>query len=333
MQKNKEVLKEQFIKKAIQKFGKKFDYSKVNYIDCKTLVTIICPDHGEFIITPERHLLLKNGCPQCNRRKQSKNEEMTFEEFLEKANLKYNNKYIYKCDNWEGLVKSKVILICPEHGEYKINPRSHLFNITKCGCPKCGNILRAKSKTENYENVIQDLKQIYNDYYIYPDENKLIYKNKSTKIKIICPEHGEYYKSVIKHLSGQYCHKCKLEHLIKTNQLPGGYCEDLFNDKPELKNKKAILYYLSINNGKIFKIGISIHNTAKNRINALIAKAKSFGIQLNIKELYIKEYSLYEAFKIEQKILHDFNNIRIYTKWSTELFKENIEEYIIDYFK
>ena len=34
-------------------------------------------------------------------------------------------------------------------------------------------------------------------------DNKKIYVNKRTKIKIICPEHGEFIKSVQKHQSGQ----------------------------------------------------------------------------------------------------------------------------------
>lgn len=329
---NKDKLKNKFIKKAILKFGEKFDYSKVNYIDCKTPVTIICPEHGEFITTPERHLLLKSGCTQCNRRKQSKNEMMTYQEFLDKANTKYNGKFTYKCNDWKGLIKSEVFIYCPEHGYVKINPRCHIYDSAKCGCPECAKIQRAESKREKYEDIIKDLKTIYGDQYIYPEENKLIYKNKQTKIKIICPKHGPFYKSVNKHLYGQGCHKCKLEQLVYSQQLPGGYCEELFNENPELKNKKAILYYLSINNGKMFKIGISTKDTSKNRIQALISKARNEGIKLTIEELYKKTYTLYEAYKIEQVILKKFNNIRLYTKWSTEIFKKDISKDIIQFF-
>jgi len=37
-----------FIKKAIEVHGNKYDYSKAKYINSKTKVTIICPEHGEF---------------------------------------------------------------------------------------------------------------------------------------------------------------------------------------------------------------------------------------------------------------------------------------------
>ena len=43
---------EKFLEKAKAKFGDKFDYSKVDYINCNTPVTIICPIHGEFTRTP-----------------------------------------------------------------------------------------------------------------------------------------------------------------------------------------------------------------------------------------------------------------------------------------
>lgn len=40
--------KDKFIGKAKNKFGDKFNYSKVVYVNAKTKVCIICPIHGEF---------------------------------------------------------------------------------------------------------------------------------------------------------------------------------------------------------------------------------------------------------------------------------------------
>ena len=39
---------EDFISKAIGVHGNKYDYSKVEYVNTLTKVTIICPIHGEF---------------------------------------------------------------------------------------------------------------------------------------------------------------------------------------------------------------------------------------------------------------------------------------------
>ncbi len=48
-----------FITKATKVHGNTYDYSKVEYINSKTKVTIICPAHGEFTQTPNDHL---DGC-------------------------------------------------------------------------------------------------------------------------------------------------------------------------------------------------------------------------------------------------------------------------------
>lgn len=64
--KNYEILKHNFIKKAKEKFGDKFDYSKVDYKGSRIKVIIICPIHGEFEIRPEGHLKSVTGCPKCS---------------------------------------------------------------------------------------------------------------------------------------------------------------------------------------------------------------------------------------------------------------------------
>jgi len=37
-----------FIDKAINIHGDRYDYSKVNYVNAKTHITIICREHGPF---------------------------------------------------------------------------------------------------------------------------------------------------------------------------------------------------------------------------------------------------------------------------------------------
>ena len=57
---------EEFIQKARLVHGKKYDYSKVEYINNSTKVCIICPEHGEFWQTPANHLK-GNKCPKCSK--------------------------------------------------------------------------------------------------------------------------------------------------------------------------------------------------------------------------------------------------------------------------
>lgn len=46
-------------------FEHNYDYSKVEYINNKTPITIICPIHGDFRMTPKGHLYNKSECPKC----------------------------------------------------------------------------------------------------------------------------------------------------------------------------------------------------------------------------------------------------------------------------
>lgn len=58
----KRLTKQDFIERARSVHGNKYDYSKVEYINNSTKVVIICPVHGEFLQTPNKHMQGR-GCP------------------------------------------------------------------------------------------------------------------------------------------------------------------------------------------------------------------------------------------------------------------------------
>ncbi len=85
MAKDRAMGNEFFIDKAKKLFGDKYDYSKVEYINGQKRVSLICPTHGDFFVTPNNHLSKKSGCPIC---KQSKLEQH-LAYILDKQNVKY----------------------------------------------------------------------------------------------------------------------------------------------------------------------------------------------------------------------------------------------------
>ena len=52
--------------------GKKYDYSKVKYVNSETKVIIICKEHGEFLQRPVSHWGGQD-CPKCARSKNTIN--------------------------------------------------------------------------------------------------------------------------------------------------------------------------------------------------------------------------------------------------------------------
>ena len=119
---------EEFIRKAKEVHGDKYDYSKVEYVNISTNVKIICPIHGEFWQTPSTHIHFGCGCPKCSGKFRKDTDY-----FIKEAILIHGDKYDYS--KVEYINKdTKVCIICPKHGEFWQAPHDHLNGN---GCPIC----------------------------------------------------------------------------------------------------------------------------------------------------------------------------------------------------
>ncbi len=196
---------EQFIAKAREIHGNKYDYSKVEYINNHTKICIICPQHGEFWQRPNSHLD-GCGCKLCGINKSASNRTLQTEEFIRKAKEIHGNKYDYSKVEYIN-AKNKVCIICPQHGEFWQAPFNHL---NSNGCGKCGRIEYAKNHNKGVENFITDSKKVHGNKYDY---SKVEYINATTKVCIICPEHGEFWQRPMEHLNGCGCPKCNESRL------------------------------------------------------------------------------------------------------------------------
>jgi very-short-patch-repair endonuclease len=123
---------DEFIKKANLRHGNFYDYSKVCYINTREKVKIICPVHGEFEQRGQDHLS-GYGCYECGKIKISELKLMDISTFIEKAKEKHGDKYDYS-KSINNSSKSKIIIICPIHGEFEQSLSDHLKG---CGCRKC----------------------------------------------------------------------------------------------------------------------------------------------------------------------------------------------------
>ena len=190
----------EFIKRCKEKYGDKYDYSKVEYKGHREKVCIICPTHGEFWQSPSNHLR-GCGCPKCGIEISSDKRMHTKKEFVEKAQEIHNNKYDYSKVVYKG-VKEKVCIICPTHGEFWQSPSKHLNN---SGCPKCGNLSKKIKQIKSKETFIQEANKVHENKYDY---SKLEYKGDREKVCIICPTHGEFCQTPHDHLDYHGCPIC-----------------------------------------------------------------------------------------------------------------------------
>jgi len=119
--------KECFIEKSIKVHNSKYDYSKVDYINNKTKVIIICKKHGEFLQEPRAHILQKQGCPYCS------NKMIDNLNFIKKCKEVHGDYYDYSKVNYKKSIE-KIKIICPKKHIFYSTPNNH---INGRGCPIC----------------------------------------------------------------------------------------------------------------------------------------------------------------------------------------------------
>ncbi len=272
--------KETFINEAREVHGDWYSYEYVEYVEyvnSETKVKINCPEHGPFWQTPSKHLN-GQGCSYCSGKKQ-----LTTEEFKEKARQVHGDKYNYDQVDYKHN-KAKVIIICPTHGEFKQKPNTHLNG---CGCPYCASHKGGISRTT--ESFIEDANKKHGDKYDYSQVN---YKNNKTKVKIVCPEHGPFWQTPTRHLSGDGCPNCK------------GFWSPEFIKKYHYNkiNDDCAFYIIKMYNQEeqFIKVGIT-RKSVKERYDRKINLA-------NYQYQIIDEYhgTLLECSEIEQKLLYRF---------------------------
>ena len=126
--------------------GDKYDYTRVRFVKTTVKVPIVCYDHGVFWQEPHAHLK-GQGCPICGINKRANNKTNTVEYFITKAKEKYGDKYDYSLVEYVNN-KTKVKIICPEHGIFEIMPCGHI-GANGRGCPKCGNSRKGGVRKRN----------------------------------------------------------------------------------------------------------------------------------------------------------------------------------------
>ena len=122
---------EEFIAKANEIYDGRYDYSLVKYTKSSEKVIIICPDHGSFEKTPNKHLA-GQGCPVCGRNRT----KIGLDEFLSRAHAIHGSRYDYSKTTYHR-IDEPVEIICKIHGSFMQTPQPWAefnFMVTADGC-------------------------------------------------------------------------------------------------------------------------------------------------------------------------------------------------------
>ena len=226
--------------------------------------------------------------------------KITLKIFIERAQKVHGDNFDYSNVTYMDS-KTKVSIYCKKHNEhFEQRPENHWNG---AGCPKCRYEKTSLKNSNNFkfttEQFIRKAEEVHGAKYDY---SKVDYKLNSIPVTIICPEHGEFKQRPNDHTSGKKgCRSC---------------CGFGFD-----KNKSAILYYLSINDGQAYKIGIT-NRDVSSRFNKVDLE--------KIKIIKTWEYPLgIDAYKKEKEILKIYSYAKyegdpLLTDGNTELFNFDI---------
>lgn len=208
---NRRGTTDNFLRRAKEKFGDKFDYSRVVYVNNWTKVEIGCPLDGFFMMAPSQHLKVSYGCPKCGKRESvikikarikgngGKFKNITGEEWLARVKEKHGDEFDYSRVKFVNM-RTKVEVGCKVHGFVMMSPHGHLYQGDKC--PLC------HGRGQTTEDFIAKAIAIHGDTYDY---SQTVYTGMKNKVKIGCKQgHGVFEQIAASHIlgGGKGCDVC-----------------------------------------------------------------------------------------------------------------------------
>ena len=299
MAKRKQHTTENFIERLKLLFVDKYTYKNTVYKNYKTKVKIFCIKHQkDFEISPSK--ILEGGqCQLCAHEQRIKSKHKDTKYFISKAKEKHKDLYNY--DNSVYTSCNSFVEIFCNTCEVFFTQKASL-HLNGSGHPACAHERGMDKQRLTTESFISRSKELYGDKYSY--DYTVYKKNNSTKILVECTECNIICETIPSNFLLGFTPNCNCSK------------QSGFNTKIP-----AIVYYLSINNGEAFKIGIT-NKTVEKRFNnrdlkrITILKTWNFELGSQAKDMETKILKEYKEFKYVGEPLLSSGN--------SELFNTNI---------
>lgn len=193
---------EKFLEDMRRIHGDVYDFSNSLYVNSKNKVSFVCKKHG-VVENLASKLQQGRGCPDCGLERISTSQQTTKEDYLNRANSKFNSRFKYNLETYNGMT-SDVGVECPAHGNFIQNAFTHLSS--KHGCPKCADASTANARTSSTQEFIFKATLIHGDKYTY---TRVKYISAKDKVEIICNRCDNCFdQSPDCHLRGNGCPYC-----------------------------------------------------------------------------------------------------------------------------
>lgn len=257
---------------------------------------------------------------------------LTTEEFIEKAKQVHNSKYDYSKTEYVSS-RIKVIITCPEHGDFEQLPSSHLQGV---GCPKCSRIWTdehkhnlqkssRKSRGMTTEEWVEKARSIHGDKYDY---SQTVYVNQRTNVKIICPIHGIFEQKADSHIRGCGCRLCGLQS--DNHKGVHGWTDELYERIANTcMERYGATRYLDSDIGKAKISEIKSNPEYRQKMHNII---KSDVVQSKTKQTCLNKYGVSSAMKLPITVDKAGNTKKMNGTWSTSKPEEDMYILLLDKF-
>lgn len=199
--------------------GNRYDYSLVASDSISDKVTIICRKHGPFEQLAQDHALGR-GCKHCYYETISDRCRKKTEEVVAKFVEVHGDRYDYSLVEYSGN-KNKVRIICEKHGVFEQMPTDHIRGM---GCRQCGIDAAADERMLDDDEFIEKAAALNGGGYAYAG---VVRDGRVTRLRVVCPEHGEFLQVASGHYQGNGCPKCVRLANPKANDEIADYVESL----------------------------------------------------------------------------------------------------------
>lgn len=220
-------------------YGDEYDFSKINYVNTKTEIEVLCKTHGSFMRKP-CDLLNGVSCKKCKSDKSKYNNK---ELFIEESTKLFGDITDYSLVNEMG-ARNKVTLICTKHAcEFTLSVSARLSGQK---CPKCSAENYRKLRTIPKEEYYKRANETHSNEYTYADD----FITSQHAITFYCSEHGRQRRNSYDHLRGAGCRKCEKYGQLTDKLTREGYINTA-------KGRVTILYLIKCEdeNENFYKIG------------------------------------------------------------------------------
>ena len=195
--------KSDFVKEANFIHNNQFNYDKFIWEGVDTKSVIHCNKHNlDFLMTPSHHLS-GQGCKRCKGEKitHANIKIRTIEELKNKFKSIHGDKYDYSKVHTHNRT-SHITITCKKHGDFIQTVESH---IRRQGCPRCAIENNSAKRLLTKEEFVERAITTHGDTYDY---SYVEYVSSTTKVSILCRQHGMFSMTPANHLYGQCCPKC-----------------------------------------------------------------------------------------------------------------------------